>query len=492
MTDADDEFTPPPPRSRFRWVRRLAKWFGGAVAVVVLVVFVSRWQVGRLGERELRLATQRLDADEPGWRLDAIIDERNRRPEPPPEENANTRILALAEEVPKGWNDWQIEVGKTDWLRSDADNHRPGAEALAAAAKMAQPTRDLRARALELRTTRPGRYPIVIAQDPIATNLPHLDRARRLLSLIEFDAHWEALNGNPNRGVACARAALVVARSIGDEPTLVSQLVRLACAKVSANIALQTLAWGAPTEGLAELQAELLAEADVPWFEYGMRGERALINRIFEGLEDGTIPWENLFRYGDVNPGPQHYAAFRAYKSLLPGDRAKALQVCSEFLAASKLPHHEQLPALHNVPIPKGPPDEFRYIGTRLLIPACERVAESALRARADLLCAATAVACERFRVKHGRFPDRLAELVPGHLPAVPLSPFDNEPLTYRRRADRVAISCVCVGARLSGRTPHDDLRDDTKPGLPTGYRLWAPDRRGLPPNEKPPEEQQP
>lgn len=481
MTDPDDEPTPPPPRSRWRALRKLAASAGGTLAVIALVLFVSRWQVGRLGQRELTASLNRLDAEEPGWRLDAIMDERNRRPEPPAHENANTRILALADEIPKDWNEWQAEVGKTDGPRTHPDNRRPGAEALAASAKMAERTPDLRARALELRTARPGRYPLVVAQDPIATTLPHIDRARRVLSVIEFDAHWETLQGSPNCGVAAARAALTVARSIGDEPMLISQLVRVASAKVAADVAIQTLAWGEPAEGLAELQAGLLAEADVPWFQFGLRGERAVINRIFEGLEDGSIPWENLFRYGHVNPRPQHYAAFRAYKALLPGDRAKALQICSEFLAATKRPHHEQLPALHTVTIPKGPPDEFRYIGTKLLIPAYERFAEAALRTRADLLCAATAVACERFRRKNGRFPTEPAELVPDYLPAVPVNPFDGQPVTYRVYPDRVVLSCVCLGSAQVIPNPPEEFRTERGQPAITGYRLWAADRRGLP-----------
>ena len=498
MTDADeDELAPPTPRPRFRWVRRLVLWPAGAVAVVALVLLVGRWQVGRLGQRELNGTLQRLDAEEPDWRLDAVMAQRARRPEPPANENANVRILKLADQIPNEWNEWANKLWATDWQREHPNNRRPGREGLAQAEEMIEPTRELRARALELRNARPGAYPITVAQDPIATLLPHLDRARRVVGVLQYAAAWETLHGNPNRGIAAARAGLVVARSIGDEPMLISQLVRIACAKMAANMALQTLAWGEPTEGLAELQAELLAEADVPWFRYGMHGERAMLDRVFEGIENNTIPWKNLFTYAQVgDPGPQHYAAFRAYQALLPGDRAKCLQLCTELVTASRLPHHEQLAAVKNVAyqIPKGPPDEFRYIGTRLLLPACERVAESGLRARADLLAATTAIACERFRRKHDKFPKALNELVPEFLPAVPLNPFDAQPLTYRVYPDRITISCVCIGMSQAISNPPEEFREGNRPDRSriTGYRLWAVEQRGLPPEEKPEENPQP
>src|SRR5262249_12093808 len=140
------------------------------------------------------------------------------------------------------------------------------------------------------------------------------------------------------------------------------------------------------------------------------------------------------------NPEVTYYAAFRAYRAFIPGDLAKTLEIMSKYIEASKLPHHEVLPALKLIEIPKGPPEEFRYILTRLLLPATERVAEAGLRVRAELLAAATGIACERFRRKHGRWPNDPAELVPGYLPAVPLNPFDGKPITYRTFPDRIAV----------------------------------------------------
>lgn len=41
-------------------------------------------------------------------------------------------------------------------------------------------------------------------------------------------------------------------------------------------------------------------------------------------------------------------------------------------------------------------------------------------------------IAAERFRLEHGRYPERAEDLVPEFLAAVPLDPLDGNPLRYR------------------------------------------------------------
>jgi hypothetical protein len=43
------------------------------------------------------------------------------------------------------------------------------------------------------------------------------------------------------------------------------------------------------------------------------------------------------------------------------------------------------------------------------------------------------AIALERFRLKHGAFPEKLEELVPEYLPMVPLDIYTKKPLIYKR-----------------------------------------------------------
>jgi hypothetical protein len=61
-----------------------------------------------------------------------------------------------------------------------------------------------------------------------------------------------------------------------------------------------------------------------------------------------------------------------------------------------------------------------------------------------------TAIAVERFRLAHGRLPENLNELVPQFLSAVPIDPFDGQPLRYHRLAKGYVIYSI-------GSDDHDD-----------------------------------
>ena len=228
----------------------------------------------------------------------------------------------------------------------------------------------------------------------------------------------------------------------------------------------------------------LAAEADEPWFLNGLRGERASIDRFFANLESGKLGADDLAAAGLQTPGPLQRAAFRLYKGVLPEDHAAALRVLSEYVAAAKLPHHEQAAALARVQLPPRPPDDFRYVVTNLLVPACEKVGEAALRTRAMHLAAACLIACERFRQKTGRWPESLDEIPADTLPAVPTDPNDGKPIRFERLPDGVTVYSVGPGPRMANVSPKPtELGPYTEHGI--GWKLWDPDQRGRPPRPK-------
>ncbi len=56
----------------------------------------------------------------------------------------------------------------------------------------------------------------------------------------------------------------------------------------------------------------------------------------------------------------------------------------------------------------------------------------------------------ERFEISNGRFPKNLDELVPNYLPALPVDPFDGQPLRYKP----LEKGCVIYSI---GKDRHDD-----------------------------------
>src|SRR5438270_406507 len=86
--------------------------------------------------------------------------------------------------------------------------------------------------------------------------------------------------GRP-RPVDSCRAILGLGRSIGDEPFLVSQLVRIAIGSVAMNAAYRVLGQGQPSDtALERLQALLLDEQAQPLLVHALRGERAVMTEV--------------------------------------------------------------------------------------------------------------------------------------------------------------------------------------------------------------------
>ena len=104
-------------------------------------------------------------------------------------------------------------------------------------------------------------------------------------------------------------------------------------------------------------------------------------------------------------------------------------------------------------------------------LPGAGRLFASAQRHVARLESARVALAMLRYRAKKGQLPDRLDDLVPGFIVAVPLDPFDGKPLRCRKEKTGFVIYAV-------GRDGADDggaieLVDGRQ--LDVGFRVRLP-----------------
>ena len=112
-------------------------------------------------------------------------------------------------------------------------------------------------------------------------------------------------------------------------------------------------------------------------------------------------------------------------KQFGPRDHAELIQMDNRLVEIAKLPMEQRQERFDELEkeMPGQPP------AVRLLMPAVSKLAEADRRRVAMLRCATVLIACERYRLAHGRWPTALAELTPAFLKAVPLDPFDGKPL---------------------------------------------------------------
>jgi len=74
----------------------------------------------------------------------------------------------------------------------------------------------------------------------------------------------------------------------------------------------------------------------------------------------------------------------------------------------------------------------------------------------ATLRCCCASLAVERYRLANGALPDSLGDLVPKFLDAVPIDPFDGQPLRYRKLTKGYVVYSV-------GEDGKDDGGDEKK-----------------------------
>jgi hypothetical protein len=454
------------------WRTRVGILFG--LAVVALVGFLVYQQ--HAASDRLRQAMEELDRTDPGWRL---ADIEAARQEIPPAENSALRIKAITAAMPRAWPpqdlDERLPVAAPELL-SPADYARLQGELA--------PLAGIIAEARKLAEMPYGRFPITFARNPIETLLPDLQESRRLATLLAYDVRRLAQAQDMKGALHSCRAGLNVARAVGDEPILVSQLVRIACASVACQSAERALGQGEPDPAdLEALQQALEAEEDFNGLLAALRGERASFHQLLLLIGDGELDVAKAFQsMGDGGwPVDRFLPAKTRYDAR--AEHPDFLALLNECIETAKKPFHEQV--ADDRAFEAKVRDRVRtHRITRLLLPAVGKVSEAFRREYANLRCLTVLLAAERFRRAKGRWPEKLEELRPNFLAEIPLDPYDGKPLRYKRVADGVVVYSV-------GRDSTDDggvlePASPLRPGTDLGYRLWDVPHRRQPPRPKP------
>src|SRR5262249_6361508 len=135
-----------------------------------------------------------------------------------------------------------------------------------------------------------GRFPIRYTNDGVSTLLPHVQDARNISFLLEYDALLRAQDGDVAGAWQNCRAIFHTERAVGDEPKLISMLVRIACRATAVHQLERVLAQGQlPEADLKSMQETLIEEEQMPLQVIGMRGERAFVDHLMNAMERGEV-----------------------------------------------------------------------------------------------------------------------------------------------------------------------------------------------------------
>ena len=451
---------------------RKRKLLVSSLILAALALAFVGYYLFRAGEdaRRLEAIVAELDRTAPGWRMDELM---ARVPHVPDAENGAEVIKQAKGRAGRGGviDDFNLQPQRALTPQQAAKIH-----------EYLQDVEPKLETARRLATFPKGRFAVKIAPDFISTLIPHVQDTREVAHMLQIDATWHVHQANFEQAAVDLHAARNAARTLRHEPFLISHLVRLAILHASASTVERMLAQGQPPPKVLEDLQRLFGEEDAAacWFE-GIEGERAGMHQLLQFLEASEVD-ARLLRGLTGPPGKpmrwyehvtDHFAGFTVKAS-----HAWLLENMTAQLAARERPAKERRARVNEL-IDQA--DKAPVIARALMSSQWKRSFEGFLRGEAKLRAMGAGLAAERFRRDKGRWPESLAELVPAWLEAVPIDPFDGEPLRFRAAVDGVVVYSVGPDGTLDGTS-----RDAGEPapqdiGPAHEFRLWNVEQRRQP-----------
>jgi len=451
--------------------------------------------------QELNEAIAETERSDPRWRLEDV---EAGRAVIPTERNSGEVTMAATKLMPKRWPawDWPSELEppeaalKREALRQSLWDLEPQEQlsqeqitALRVEMESAKATRD---QARKLADLSEGRYPIHYSDDWVGTLIPHLQGAREITNLLAWDVMLLAQDGDADRALESCRAIVNTGRSIGDEPFMISELVRIAIRAIAVGKIERALAQGQPSDApLAALQQLLEKEEAEQLTMNALRGERAGFDHLLEAFQTGKKALTDrdlkglsgLNRSSDEDREQLDAMDLRS-PGLIPAQRAAMLRYMNRGVEIAKLPLEQQQGQFERWEA--AAKDQPPLV--RLFTPAVSKTFAADQRVRAQLRCAAAALAAERYRLKRGSWSTGWDALVAaGCLQEVPVDPYDGKPLRLKRVKDGLVI--YSVGPNGAENGGNGRRMNQTPKGKDIAFRMWDVGKRRQPPAPpKPPE----
>jgi hypothetical protein len=296
-----------------------------------------------------------------------------------------------------------------------------------------------------------SRYPVDFTLNNDAL-LPHLPNLRKILKLAGFEIMTALQTQDSKRAADLILFQMTLCRTLDAEPLPISQLVRgeiMSAASQSVEYSLNLVAFDEAT--LLRTEKAFASTDENGISSIGFIGSRATTLPYFQ------TNWPAIYRVIYFSEGDSYLsssAIFRGRFGWLTGlferDEIFYLKAVQAAIDEIKSPFPQCLSAystMHETAL-KGHRRGYIFGPENLngLRNALPDEAETATRVRITI----AALDVEQFRLTHGRLPKNLNEFVPQFLSAVPVDPFDGQPLRYNRLAKGYVIYSV-------GRDGHDN-----------------------------------
>lgn len=237
------------------------------------------------------------------------------------------------------------------------------------------------------------------------------------------------------------------------ESTLVCQMIRVGLASISVGASWELLqARGWTDAQLGQLQNAWQKTEMLPGLEHALQMERARGLDYFEIARGGPSNDPTLNQPPD-SIGEAMYAPIWKV-ALVGGDELRFLETMQAFLEGLRAAREKSSGVelqKHLVPLKRGWFPDFRHPMASMLIPNITKALNRAITGEVQRQLALAAIALERYRLRHGRYPEKLDDLVPEILSAIPMDFGDGKTLRYKRVGDNYELWSVWESTRWPG-----------------------------------------
>ena len=272
--------------------------------------------------------------------------------------------------------------------------------------------------------------------------LPHLATLKGISQLVRLRALARLQAGQKAEAMQDIRLGLRLAESIRNEPTLISQLVRISLFQTVLQPVWEGCARREWTEEqLLEVQSALSNIRLLEDYRNTIRGERAFGNAMIDEMRTGRTSINSL---GDApGEGDGQLVATSAsrfipsgwfYQNQLTINRLHQERILPLIDAAQHRVFVQQAHVADN--IPELQRFSLYNVFARLLLPAVGKTATKFANGQTTIDLATVACALERHRLANGQYPEQLDLLVPRFIAKIPTDVINGELLKYRREPD--------------------------------------------------------
>ena len=313
--------------------------------------------------------------------------------------------------------------------------------------------------------------------------LPYVQRTRWSARLLAEQAVLLADTGDLEGATKSLVALFAVGNSTENEPMLLSQIVRCNCALIGLDALKWVVRWAPLNDAeLAKLSDALDPFSNERTFWRGLVGERC----TWIGVWD-TRMGPGLGAYGpelNIDALKKHIQS-----ALFDADLVYMLRILDIAIQGAKLPPEESHSKLQEATkLAQEAPSDYLITnwnggGTPTVVFDGESnvfagIRFTGLRDRtvAGSRTAAAALAVKRYQLQNKALPDSLGQVVPRYMPAVPLDPYDGQPLRYRKEADKYVVYSISKNGRDDGGIEGSDMKQEWESGditftVPHPYR---------------------